>query len=195
MAGDTMGDRGIWLACAVLAIALAPAAVRAQAAFGAGFVPPGMYRVALSFNGGPLPPFELCFPPGGPEELLSYPGCISEWDRTQAGLTHFTSACYNMEHTVDLRQVDARTWEGTEVIVTNPPSEAQLAATAQAARPFIERQARNGNAKEQAEARRLLAEMEGMPLRELAASDAYRPQKFAMRVTRIAGRCDPGKQK
>ncbi|MDB5746103.1 MAG: hypothetical protein JWP72_951 [Massilia sp.] len=188
-----------WMACVVLGIAFVPAAVRAQAMFVAGFVPAGRYQVEQSFDGEPKKSFEFCFPAARPEDVFSFAGCVNEWDKTQAGLTQFKSTCSNIERTITVRQVDARTWETTEQVLVRPPDQAQVAANMAALRPGLERQARNGNAKEQAGARRALAEIDGLQAKMKAAPpatwDAFQPQKVARRLKRIAERCDFGKQK
>lgn len=195
---DTTGYWRTWMACSVLATTFVPAAVHAQTMFVAGFVPPGLYQVEQSLHGEPKKSFEFCFPAARPEDVFSS-GCMNAWDKTQAGLTQFRSTCSNMERTITVRQVDARTWETTEQVSVRPPDQAQVAANMAALRPGLERQARNGNAKEQAEARRALAEIDGLQAKMKAAPpatwDAFQPQKFAWRLKRIAERCDFGKQK
>ncbi|MEN3276494.1 MAG: hypothetical protein V7631_2284 [Massilia sp.] len=187
-----------WLACAVLAISLMPAAVPAQTILVAGFVPPGMYQVEQSLDGVPTKSFEFCFPAAKPEEVFSS-GCVNAWDKTQAGLTQFTSTCSNIRRTITVRKVGARTWESTEEVVIAPPGPAQVAAGMAALRPALERQARNGSAREQAEARRSLAEIDAleakMKVAPPAAWDAFQRQKFGWRLERITERCDFGKQK
>lgn len=196
---DTTGYCRTWMACVVLATASVPAAVHAQSMFVGGVVPHGLYQVEQSFDNGPNKSFEFCFPAARPEAVFSAAGCTNGWDRTQAGLTRFKSTCSNIERSFTVRQVDARTWETTEQVVVGPPDGAQVAANMAALRPGLERQARNGNAREQAEARRALAEIDGLQARMKAAPpatwDAYRPHKLAWRLKRIAERCDFGKQK